>query len=76
MNMKPWAVALGAVGRRALILTAGIVIPALIEQGPGIMTEALKSNEKTVALCGTAYLILEYVQKWAREAWKQKQEAL
>jgi len=52
----------------------GAVVPVLIDQGPGIATEALKSHEKTIALCGIAYLILEYAQKWAREAWKQKQE--
>ena len=74
MNVKPWVVALGAVGRRALTLTAAALVPMLIEQGPGIIAEALKSNEKTIALCGVAYLLLEYVQKWAREAWKQKQE--
>jgi hypothetical protein len=76
MNMKPWIVALGAVARRALILTAGVLVPMLIEQGPGIIAEALKSNEKTIALCSVAYLLLEYVQKWAREVWRQKQEVL
>jgi hypothetical protein len=76
MNAKPYVVALGAVARRALILTVGAVVPVLIDQGPGIVTEALKSHEKTIALCGVAYLLLEYVQKWAREAWKQKQGAL
>lgn len=76
MNIKPWVIALGAVGRRTLILTVGVFIPMLIEQGPGIVTEALKGNEKTVALCGVAYLLLEYMQKWARVAWKQKQEVL
>ncbi len=75
MNAKPYAVALGAVARRALILTVGAVVPVLIEQGPGIVTEALRSHEKTIVLAGIGYLILEYVQKWAREAWKQKQEA-
>ena len=76
MNAKPYVVALGAVARRALILTVGAIVPVLIDQGPGIVTEALKSNEKTIMLAGVSYLILEYVQKWAREAWRQKQEAL
>ena len=76
MNAKPYVVALGAVARRALILTVGAIVPVLIDQGPGIVTEALKSNEKTIMLAGIGYLILEYVQKWAREAWRQKQEAL
>jgi len=76
INLKPWIIALGAVARRAATLTLAAIVPTLIDQGPTIVNQSLQVSEKTAVLAGVSFLILEYVQKWAREAWRQKQEAL
>lgn len=77
MNTKrPYAVAIGAVVRRMLVILLAGFVTWILGAWPDALLQALKSNPATLKLVPVAYLFIEFIQKWLRETKAQKKAAL